>query len=96
MSTFKCKCRCIKKCGRERDCGCDRDRDCDRDYDRDCDRGCDRGCDHDYDNDCGCDHDDDNEWLKQKIKEAYWKGFREGCKKCSRRDNDHDDCDCDR
>ncbi|GLC83055.1 hypothetical protein LBYZC6_51690 [Lacrimispora brassicae] len=92
MSTFKCKCRCIKKCGRERDCGCDRDRDCDRD----CDRGCDRGCDHDYDNDCGCDHDDDNEWLKQKIKEAYWKGFREGCKKCSRKDNDYDDCDCDR
>lgn len=39
MSSFDCKCRCIKKYKRERE------RECKRDCDRDCDR--DHECDHD-------------------------------------------------
>ena len=56
MSSFDCKCRCIKKYKRERESECKRESDCKRDCDRDCDR------DHE------CDHD---EWIRQAIKEVY-------------------------
>jgi hypothetical protein len=42
MSSFKCRCRCIKNCDRDRE----------------------------------CDHEEEKEWIRQAIKEAYWRGFK--------------------
>jgi Leu/Phe-tRNA-protein transferase len=47
MSSFKCRCRCIKNCDRDRE----------------------------------CDHEEEKEWIRQAIKEAYWRGFKDGCRK---------------
>ncbi len=57
MSSFKCRCRCIKSCDRDRE----------------------------------CDHEEEKEWIRQAIKEAYWRGFKDGGRKCSRRDRDRED-----
>jgi hypothetical protein len=27
------------------------------------------------------------------VAEAYWKGFKEGCRKCGRRENECDECE---
>jgi len=69
------KCRCKCRCIKN----CDRDRECDRDHECDCDR------------DRECDHEEEKEWIRQAIKEVYWRGFKDGCRKCSRRDRDRED-----
>lgn len=47
----------------------------------------DRECDCDRDREC----DHDGERIRQAIKEAYWRGFKDGCRKFSRRDSDRED-----
>ncbi len=42
---------------------------------------------------CDCDRDRECERCKQAIKEAYWIGFRDGCRKSSRREEEIDECE---
>ncbi|HCD46639.1 MAG TPA: hypothetical protein DEQ64_23535, partial [Lachnoclostridium sp.] len=37
------------------------------------------------------DHDKDCEWFGKALKEAYWRGFKDGCRKCRRKENECDE-----
>jgi len=67
MSSFDCKCRCIKKYKRDRERECKRERECEckRKRESDCKRDCDHDCDRDHD-----------EWIRQAIKEVYWRFYK--------------------
>lgn len=89
--SFNLRCKCYEKCEPKRECGCYNK----REPRRECE--CYNKCEPKRE--CGCESEHDRckeyEWLEKELKEAYWKGFKDGCRKCGRKENEYGDCGCD-
>lgn len=72
--SYNYKCKCYEKCEPKRECGC---------YSQ-------REYKHKQECECGREHDKGCDWFEKALKEIYWRGFKDGCKKCGRKENDCD------
>ena len=52
-----------------------------------------RECECEKKRDCEHNHGKDCEWFEKALKEAYWRGFNDGCRKCRRKENECEEHD---
>lgn len=88
--TFKCRCRCrcYEKCEPKRECECRHE--CEPRRECECRRECEPR--REYECECEHEHEQDQgkncEWFEKVLREFYWSGFHDGCKKCGRKENE--------
>lgn len=88
--TFRCRCRC--KCYETCRPRCEYE--CRPSYE--CKPGCEypRRCECEPRHECDWEHNRDQgkncEWFEKVLKDFYWRGFNDGCKKCGRKETDCD------
>ena len=91
-NTVKCSCKCSEKYEPKRECECKPKRECECKPKRECEYKPKCECEK-KEYECERDHGKDFEWFEKALKEAYWRGFKDGCRKCRRKENECDECE---
>lgn len=92
----KRECECRHECEPRRECECRREcepkRECECKPRHECKPECEYEPRREYECECEHEHEQDQgkncEWFEKVLREFYWSGFHDGCKKCGRKENE--------